>query len=255
MARCKALWVAGQICSYTGRYEEAQRHLHEGLAIARYRHDRRMIATIQNYLALAALGLGDRAAAMVHCGEALDLARELGDKREISAASNALAQLKRLDGDLDGAELLYEQAVTLAHELRDPEMVAIGMLGLSMVAIGRGLATQARDLLREALAIASETGSRTAGQTALEVSAGLAALQKEWELSANLYGAAEAQTLRTGIKRDPADEAFLQPLLAQTREALGESRFTLADASGRAMPFQQAMAEAGAWLAPGATGG
>ncbi len=251
LARCKALWVAGQICSYTGRYEEAQRHLLESLAIARYHNDRRMIATVQNYLALTALGLGDRAAAKFHCGGALDLARELGDKREIAAASNALAQLKRMDGELDSAESLYEEAVALACEFHDQEFVAIGMLGLSMVAIVRGIAPRARDLLREALAIANQTASKTAAQSALEVSAGLAALEMKWELSARLYGAAEAQTVQTGIRRDPADEAFLQPLLARTRDALGESGFALASASGAAVPFQQAMVEAGAWLVPG----
>jgi len=51
--RCKALWVAGQICSYAGRYEEAERHLTESLAIARHHDDRRMIAAVENSLALA----------------------------------------------------------------------------------------------------------------------------------------------------------------------------------------------------------
>jgi hypothetical protein len=29
LARCKALWVAGQICSFMGRYDEAQQFLQE----------------------------------------------------------------------------------------------------------------------------------------------------------------------------------------------------------------------------------
>jgi predicted ATPase/class 3 adenylate cyclase len=248
LARCKALWVAGQICSYTGRYEEAQRYLYESLAIARHHNDRRMIAAVQNYLALAALGQGDRAAARLHCEEALDLARDLGDKREIAGLSNALAQLNRLDGKLDVAEPLYEQVVALAHELSDREIVAIGILGLAMVAISRGSVARARDLLRQALTIAEETDSKPAGQCALDVSAGLAALQKDWGRSARLYGAAEAQTLRTGIRRDPADEAFLRPLITSARQALGASRFTLAEASGRPLPFEQAIAEVRAWL-------
>jgi len=248
LARCRALWVAGQIGSYTGRYEEAQRYLHESLAIARHHDDRRMIASVQNYLALAALGQGDRAAAQVHCEEALELARELGNKREIIVASNALAQLNRLDGKLDSAEPLYAEAVAMARELRDREFAAIGILGLAMVAIGRGAAARARELLREVLTIAEETGSMPAGQSALEVAAGLAASQEEWEHAARLYGAAEAQTLRTGIRRDPADEAFLQPLLASAREALGESRFTLAEASGSKLPFEQAISDVRAWL-------
>ena len=247
-ARCRALWVAGQICSYTGRYEEAQRYLHESLAIARHHSDQRMIAAVQNILAFAALGQGDRAAAKIHCEEALKLARELGSKAEIAVASNALAQLNRLDGNLDGAEPLYEEAVVVAHELGIREFAAIAILGLAMVAIGRGGIGRARDLLREVLTIAEETGSRPAGQSALEVAAGLAVLRQDPERFARLYGAAEAQTLRTGIQRDPADAAFLQPLLAKAREALGEPGFTLAEASGRTLPFDQALAEVRAWL-------
>jgi predicted ATPase/class 3 adenylate cyclase len=248
LARCKALWVAGQICSYTGRYDEAQRYLYESLEIARHHDDRRMIAAVQNYLALAALGQGNRTAARIHCKEALDLARELGNKREIAGATNALAQLNRLDGKLDEAAPLYEQVVALAHELRDREFAAIGILGLAMVAISRGAVGRARNLLREVLTIAAETDSKPAGQCALDVSAGLAALQKEWERSARLYGAAEAQTLRTGIRRDPADEAFLQPLLDRARTALDEPRFKLAESSGRALPFEEAIAEVRTWL-------
>ncbi len=248
LARCRALWVAGQICSYTGRYEEAQRYLAESLAIARHHGDRRMIAAVQNILALAALGRGDRAAARLHGEEALDLARQSGSKSEIVVASNALAQLNRLDGKLDEAELLYGEAVAQANELGAREFAAIGSLGLAMVAIGRGSIDRARDLLQDVLTIADETGSMPAEQSAVEVAAGLAALQKDSERFARLYGAAEAQMLRTGIRRDPADEAFLQPFLAITREALGESRFASAEASGRAMPFDRAIAEVRAWL-------
>jgi len=249
LLRCKALWVAGQICSYTGRYAEAQQHLQESLAIARHHDDRSMIASIHTYLALAALGLGDRAAARVHSEQALELARESGNQREITVASNALAQLHRLDDNLDDAEPLYEQVVALAHELHDQEFAAIGIIGLAMVAISRGLAQRASDLLRRALAIAEATRSHPAAQSALEVSAGLASYLNEWERAVRTYAAAETQAARTGIRRDPADEAFLQPLLAKTREALGESRFTAIEASGRAMSFEAAIAEVRTWLA------
>ena len=36
------------------------------------------------------------------------------------------------------------------------------------------------------------------------------------------FGVAEAQTALSGLHRDAADEAFLAPLIAKTREAMGE---------------------------------
>ena len=247
-ARCEALWVAGQIASYTGRYEEAQRFLRDSLAIARHHGDRRMIVNVENFLSLAALGLGDRAAARFHCSKALQLARELGSKLEVAVAANALAQLNRLDGELVSAESLYTEVVGIARELGIKEFIALGILGLAMVSVSRQSAGRARELLTEALAIADETGSMPARQSALEVAAGLAALQTDAARCARLYGAAEAQSTRTGVRRDPADQAFLQPLLAESRAAIGDSRFMSAEATGRVMSFEQALAEVRAWL-------
>ncbi|PWT70948.1 MAG: adenylate/guanylate cyclase domain-containing protein [Proteobacteria bacterium] len=248
LGRGKALWVAGQISSHMGNYNDARRFLDEALEIAQHHNDKRLIAAVHSYLAFATLGQGDRSKARVHCSEALALAREAGDKREIAGASNALAQVSRLDGNLDEAESLYGQAVAITRQLGDRELEAVGILGLSMVAIGRNLASQASSLLRDVVSIAKETGSKAAGQSALEVAAGLAALRKDWERSARLYGAAEAQTTRAGIRRDPADEAFLQPHVSGARGALGESKFKQTVAAGAALPFETAISEVYTWL-------
>jgi hypothetical protein len=62
-----------------------------------------------------------------------------------------------------------------------------------------------------------------------------------------LYGMAEAQTERTGVQRDPADEAFLAPLVARARESLGTA-FAGAETAGRSLAYEDAMAAARAWL-------
>ena len=122
----------------------------------------------------------------MHSQEAFDLASRLDNKRGLAVASNALAQIHRLEGELDAAEPLYEQTVALSRELGDREAAAVGFLNLAMVAIERGAADRARALLGEVLTIAEQTGSKPAGQSALEVSAGLAALAEDWEHAAVL---------------------------------------------------------------------
>ena len=102
-------------------------------------------------------------------------------------------------------------------------------------------------MLREALAIAEETGSKPVGQSVLEVCAGLAALQERWDFAARFYGAAEAEASQTGIRRDPADEAFLKPRVAKSRATLGAA-FEAAEKAGRALPYDVALREARAWL-------
>ena len=247
-ARCRVLCDAGQLASFMGRYKEARTHLEESLAIAREIGSKQSIARPLQPLALACLGLGDRDQARGHLVEALGLARELGNKRDVAGVLNGLAQIHRLEGESDAAEALYESVLALARELGDPEIIAIGLLNLAMVAIGRGSRGDATGMLIEARAIAAETGSKTTGQSVLEVCAGLAASRSEWEVAARFYGAAEAQTDKTAIHRDPADEAFLAPLIAAARAAMREAASAAAEAAGRALTYEQAMSAASAWL-------
>ena len=243
-----ALFDAGQLAYFTGRYADAQAYLDESIALARELEDKRAIANALQPLGMACLGLGELAAARRHLDEALQLAQEIDQKRSVAAAKNALAQLHRVAGDLDKAEPLYESVLEMARELDDPESIAIGLLNLAMTSIGRGLGDRARLMLVEALAIAEEIGSKAAGQSVLEVCAGLAAQRGSFEHAARCYGAAEEQAAQTGLHRDPADEAFLAPLVDKARAALGVEAFDRAEAAGRALAYDTAIAEARAWL-------
>jgi hypothetical protein len=80
------------------------------------------------------------------------------------------------------------------------------------------------------------------------VTAGLAGLHEEWERAARLFGAAEAQGAQTGIRRDPADEMFLAPRIGGVLGALGSAAFAAAANAGRALGYDDAIAEARRWL-------
>ncbi|TAK42858.1 MAG: adenylate/guanylate cyclase domain-containing protein [Betaproteobacteria bacterium] len=247
-ARCLGLANAGQFCSFMGRYGDARRHLGASLAIARERGDEDLVARILQPLGMAALGEGDIVAARVHSEEAVALARKQGNPRELAGAINMLAQLHLFEGALESAAPLFEQVVALARELGDRESIAIGLLNLAMVSVGRNALERARQHLREVLAIVEEIDSAPAGQSLLEVGAGLAAAAGDGVLSARFFGAAEAQAARTGLQRTPADEAFLAAWIERTRQALGAADFAAAEAGGRALGYAEAIAEAREWL-------
>ena len=249
LARCRALFVAGQFSLHMGRYQEAQGYLEESLGIAREIGDQRRVAGALQPLGWAHVGLGDFATARRYLEEALAAAREIGVPREIAAATNTLAQLYRAEGKLDAAEPLYEKVLALARELDDRESIAIGLLNLAMVAINRQDEKRAGQMLLGVTEILEEIGSKYVGQSVLEVSAGLATLRKEWQRAARYYGAAEALASETGLRRDPADEAFLTPLVAKARATFGAAPFAAADSGGRATSYDTIMAEARAWLA------
>jgi hypothetical protein len=92
------------------------------------------------------------------------------------------------------------------------------------------------------------TGSKPVGQSVLEVSSGLAALQQDWPRAARFYGAAEAEAARTGIRRDPADEAFLAPRVESARAAAGPVAFSTLESAGRGLAYDEALSEAWDWL-------
>jgi predicted ATPase/class 3 adenylate cyclase len=247
-ARSRALFDAGQMSCFMGRYDEARPLLEEGLAIAREIGDDHRVADILQPLGMAMLGQGDRPAARVTLEEALDLARKHADRRDIAAALNALAQFHRVEGSLGSAEPLYEQVVALAREIGDRESIAIGLLNLAMVYVDRGDGARARATLVDVHAIADEIGSKPVGQSVLEVCAGLAASEQNWHATGRFFGIAEAQNDLTDLHRDPADEAFLMPHIASARANLGATVFSEAEAGGRLLTYREAMAEARHWL-------
>jgi len=101
------------------------------------------------------------------------------------------------------------------------------------------------------LAIAEEIESKRVGVAQVVCSAGLAASLSEWKCAGCFYGATEALWAQMGFHRERADEAFLAPLIARARGALGDAAFTAAESAGRSLSYEEAIAQARAWLDEG----
>ena len=248
VSRCQALHIAGQFSFFMGRYEEAKGHLLESLAIARELGDKGRISTELALLGVTYLGQEDLATARTHLEEALAWARDLGESVRIASSLNALAELHRTEGKLGSAESLYRESLAIRRELKDRDGIAIDLLNLSVVSLGLGMRDRARATLLEAALISAEIGSKRLSQAVLDAAAGLAAALQEHERAARLYGASEAQMKLVGLHREPADEAFLAPLMTTVRDALGVAGFAAASAAGAALPAESAIAEVHAWL-------
>jgi non-specific serine/threonine protein kinase len=249
LLRCRALFNAGQVACVIGRYAEARHDLEESLAIARELGDAKRVAAALQPLGTACLGLGDFEAARRHLEEALVLARAQNDVHDLTGALTALAQFHRARGEVYEAIPLYEEALALARRMGDRESVAIGLLNVAMATIAARGDGDAAAMLREVLAIVDETGSKPALQSLFEVSSGLAAAQGEATVAAEIFGVAEALAGRTGLTRDPADEAFLAPRVARCRRTLGDAAFAAAEARGRVRRPDDALAQVRTWLA------
>ncbi|HET7400764.1 MAG TPA: tetratricopeptide repeat protein [Usitatibacter sp.] len=238
-ARWLAVYGAGQMAFGLGRYDESRRCLEESVSIAQELGDRQRVAWALQFLGLSCLAQGDLATARGHLQAALAMAREGADDREVAAALTALGQLHMAEGAFDEATRLYEESAASARRLADRESLGVGLLNIAMASHRKALAERARIVL-EALGIAAELGSRYIGQSALGVCAGLAALGDSPESAARLYGAAEAVSMATGVRRDVVDESFIAPLIARVRQLLGDRAEAL-EAAGRALTYDAAM--------------
>ncbi len=252
LARCQALSGAGQFAIRMGREDESLRYLDESLAIARELGAKERIEMVLQPLAMLKLGRGETDNALALLEEALDMARGMGAKREVAAALSALVQVHRVRGAFDSAVLLCEESLGLARELGDTENIAVNLLNRAMVSLQQQQPGPVRAILSEAQDLIEPIEALTAGQSLLEVAAGLAAARSDWARSARYFGAAEALARRTGLRRDPADEAFVQPFVAAGRVALGAGAFAHAEAEGRALEYGDAMVELRAWFASAA---
>jgi tetratricopeptide (TPR) repeat protein len=246
--RARALVDAGTIATFIGRYTEARKHLEQGLAISRGLGDDILELTVRQYLAEVEFSTGNRERALSHCVEAEVLARRAGNQRTLAAVLNAKGQLLRVLGKLDEAESLYGEALLLFRGLRDDENIAVVLLNLAIVAVLRRRPATACVLLGEVIAVQSRIDSQAAGQSLLEVCAGLAAELGDWSAGARFAGAAEAQAARTGLRRDPADQAFILSVVDRIRGQAGESA-AAQEAGGSRWTYDEALLSATRWLA------
>ncbi len=241
---CNGLFDAGQLSYFMGRYGEARRYLGRCGTLFREAGHTAAVAAVLQPLGMACLAEGDVAAAREFLQEALQMARAMASEREVAAALTALAQLERVTGSASAAQSLCREALAITQRMGDRESIAVGQLNLAMMAIDGGDRLMAARLLQEALAHIRETGSKAAGQCLLEVATALAALREDWLRAARLLGSAEARAAESGLHRDPADDAFLQPWVRQIRDRLPAAQFEAAMNAGGALDFEHALREA-----------
>jgi len=247
--RARALYDAGQLALLLGRYGEARAALEEALSIARELRDAKLVALVLQPLGMAALCEGDARTARECLEEALASAKQRGDRREYMAALSVLGQIHRVDARAEAALPPCEEALAVARELDDRESVAIALLNLAMVSLLLRAMERVGPMIMEALSLARELRSRRLTQTLLEVAAGYAADLGDWEQAARFYGGAEARARETGLRRDPADEAFLAPRVQAALRFLGESRFTTCADRESSAADEPALESLRAWLA------
>jgi predicted ATPase len=251
LARADALGTAASFCYFQGRYDNARRLAEEGLAIAREQGDPLRTADGLALAGLAAMGQGDAGAARLALDEAVALSRSIGDRNRLQQSLNCLAEAHAAAGDLDAAEPMYEEALTLARDMGGRDTIAVALLNLGRVHLDRHSGDSAARVLREVLELVDEHTGPQETQQLLTVAAGLAAHEGDWARAARIYGAAQAQLKQHGLRREPADEVSLAPLIARARQATDDAGFAAREEEGQKLAPEDALRDVRAWLRSG----
>ena len=153
-------------------------------------------------------------------------------------------------GDLEAAQAVYEEALVVNRCAGSRDFVTVDLINLARVAISRGRPDDSARYLAEALATSDMMGSTRKAHGLLNICAGLAAVRGEWERSARLFAITQRLMREKEQHVEPADEAVLAPLLAQTSAALGEVAFAAAQRTGSEMGLNATLDAVRAWLIP-----
>jgi tetratricopeptide (TPR) repeat protein len=190
----------------------------------------------------------DPGAAHAHFEEALHLARELGEGGLIGQGLNSLAMLALDRGDMAQARVLFEETLAFARTLPDPWNVALGLIHLTDVALRCDVVREAHRNLKEGLRIVREHRLRGLAAPTLRLSSELAVALGDTAQGARWSAGAAVLDHSMGSKRHPERERAHAAIMARARDTLGAQEFARATDEGAALGYEEALAEAQAWL-------
>ena len=196
-----------------------------------------------NHLGRATLELGDPVAARPLLEESAALFRA-GNMQRLALPLNTLGRVALRQGDDTGARAYCEEALAVAQATGDELFIAEALAQLGTVALHVGDSGQATALYQQSLTLIWTRGYR---ECIAEDLAGLAAtanLLGQPERAARLFGAVEALREVSGIRLSPLPRADYDRAVEGIRAHLDEATFAQAWEKGRAMPLEQAIAEA-----------
>jgi tetratricopeptide (TPR) repeat protein len=242
--RAPAFRIAGALADMLGDYEQAAERYTESLALYRELDDKPNIAVLLTDLTGMAMMRGEYGHASALCNAGLTLQQELNDTDGVARSLMFLGELARLQDDYAQALVHYTESLTLYREVGNQRRIGMALANLGQVAQHHGDYEQAQQLYQESLVLQWQRGEQRLIAFALVALASLAVAQRQPGRAARLFGAAEALFQILSARMDPIDRADYDRDVATLRAQLDEATFATAWAAGRALPLEQAIAEA-----------
>jgi non-specific serine/threonine protein kinase len=187
---------------------------------------------------------GDHEEAKRFYEEALALSRKLDDKALLASALISVGAEFLLQGDHQRGAMLNQEAAELLRQRGNRGHLQYALDNLGWAALMRGDRQEAEALHEESLALSLQLGDKLVAAEALEGLACSASASGEAERVARLFGAAEALREAVGYQQEPREQALREPYLVAARSRLAKPTWDAAQADGRRLGFDEAIAYA-----------
>jgi len=225
-------------------YNLAQSTIEESISICQELGDLLGLAGGLNSLAHVAYRRGDYEVAYSLEEEVLSIRRQLGNKQQIAYCMHCLGIFTLAQGNIERARSFFDQALVLFHEVGDKSGIVLSLQHQGRFAHLQGDDVQAQSFLEEGLTLARETGPKWISSNYLLWLADLAAERGQFERAVRLCSAAKTHLHTISYFWDAFESAYYERIINLARVSLGENAFAIAQAEGRAMTIEQAVAYA-----------
>lgn len=236
--------LGGCIGNKASPADVARAFLEEGLPIFRELEFLPGIVHILAHLGQLVLNQGDYRAARPWLEESLAMQRQLGRGGSTGLNLRYLGEVAFQEGDYKLARAYYEEQLSRA-EATGNYLYAYGTeIRLGYVALREGDREAARRIFEKFLQRARKAEEQYEVVSALEGFASLAVAQNQPERAARVFAWADAAREASDNTRPPVEQADVDRDLATIHAQLDEPALAMAQAKGRAMTLEQAVAYA-----------
>jgi predicted ATPase len=244
----KALFGSAYACLRIGRYDDALSYARASIEAARAAGERGFAARVMTIAAGSLQALGRVDEALAEYTRAHEMGTSANHGEAMASALNGIAEAHRQRGDLARACAFYERSIALDRELNDARGVVLTLSNLTCNLIDMGEIERARTSFAECVALMADLGHAGSMCCTLDIAAALAAASGLPVEALRLHGAARARLAATGMQLEPLDDAFMLRWAGKARASLPGDAAGAAEAEGRALQYEAALAEMERWV-------
>lgn len=234
----------GDMAAETGDYTHALTYFQEALELYQELQDAPGSGFILLLSGWTLMRTGDLQQAQTYLEKALSLSQLSNDTRNLAFSFSSLGEIAIRRGDYERAESLLQQGWALSREIGERWLTGALLGSLGWTALRQRDFPRMRSFLRESLEIRLEIGDKGGMAWCLEKLAEAAHLEKQYQDSVKIFGAAAALRIPLGSVIDKADQPEYDRILSGLRSALGNDTFASLWAQGTVMPIEEIVASA-----------